>query len=193
MSTANTPLHLPDYHTFLESIAILGLPISGSELHGVMCGYLCAGANNEGEAYLRALMTNKNDANLRGAALALFGLYAVSQQQITGFNFEFQLLLPDDQDPLADRAQAFSEWCEGFVQGITMAGVSYDDLEEDDAQEALQHLTEFAQLDYYTLHIDEEDEQALMEVSEYARMAVLHVFLDLQSSNLKKGNSETAH
>lgn len=193
MSTANSPLHLPDYHTFLESIAILGLPISGSELHGVMCGYLCAGANNEGEAYLRALMTNKNDANLRGAALALFGLYAVSQQQITGFNFEFQLLLPDDQDPLADRAQAFSEWCEGFVQGITMAGVSYDDLEEDDAQEALQHLTEFAQLDYYTLHIDEEDEQALMEVSEYARMAVLHVFLDLQSSNLKKGNSETAH
>ena len=193
MSTSNAPLHLPDYHTFLESIAILGLPISGSELHGVMCGYLCAGANNEGEAYLRALMSNKKDAGLRGAALALFGLYAVSQQQIAGFNFEFQLLLPDDQDPLVDRAQAFSEWCEGFLQGITMAGVSYDDLEEDDAQEALQHLTEFAQLDYHTLQIDEEDEHALMEVSEYARMAVLHVFLDLQASNLKKGSSETAH
>ena len=193
MSTSNTPLHLPDYHSFLESIAILGLPISGSELHGVMCGYLCAGAHNEGEAYLRALMSNKKDAGLRGAALALFGLYAVSQQQIAGFNFEFQLLLPDDQDPLVDRAQAFSEWCEGFIQGITMAGVSYDDLEEDDAQEALQHLTEFAQLDYHTLHVEEEDEHALMEVSEYARMAVLHVFLDLQSSNLKKGSSETAH
>lgn len=193
MSKPNTALHLPDYHTFLETIAILGLPISGSELHGVMCGYLCAGAVNEGEAYLRALMTKRNDTGIRNAALALFELYAASQQQLLGVNFEFQLLLPDEEDPLTERAQAFSEWCEGFIQGITVAGVSFDDLEEEDAQEALEHLTEFAQLDYQTLQVDEEDEHALMEVSEYARMAVLHIFLDLQSGNLKKGSAETAH
>ncbi len=193
MSTESTPLHLPNYHTFVDSITVLALPISGSELHGVMCGYLCAGAINEGEAYLRALMTNKKDAGMRRAALALFGVYAVSQQQMAGFNFEFQLLLPDEDDPLALRAQAFSEWCEGFTQGITMAGVGYDQLQEEEAQEALQHLTEFAELDYQTLHLDEEDEHALMEVSEYARMAVLHIHVDLQATQLKKGSSETAH
>ncbi len=193
MPTISAPLHLPDYHTFIDSIDVLSLPISGSELHGIMCGYLCAGATNEGEAYLRALMNNRSDTGLRRAALALFGVYAVSQQQIIGFDFEFQLLLPDDNDALAERAQAFSEWCEGFTQGITLAGVSYDQLHDDEAQEALEHLTEFAQLDYHTLRIDEDDEHALMEVSEYARMAVLRIYGDLHASNLKNGPSETAH
>lgn len=193
MSTINAPLRLPDYHTFIDSIAVLSLPISGSELHGVMCGYLCAGATSEGEAYLRALMNNKSDTGLRIAALALFGVYAVSQQQIVSFDFEFQLLLPDEEDALVDRAQAFSEWCEGFTQGITLAGVGYDDLHEEEAQEALEHLTEFAQLDYHTLHIDEEDEHALMEVNEYARMAVLRIYSDLHASKSKNNQSEVAH
>lgn len=193
MSTPNTPLHLPDYDRFVESISILSLPISGSELHGVMCGYLCAGATSEGEAYIRALMTHRKDPSLRETALALFGLYAVSQQQMTNVDFGFQLLLPDERASLAERAQAFSEWCEGFTQGITMAGVGYEQLQEEDAQEALQHLTEFAQLDYQALHIDEEDEQALMEVSEYARMAVLHIHDDLQASHQTKGPTQTAH
>ena len=193
MSTIDSPLRLPDYHTFTDAIEGLSLPFSGSELHGVMCGYLCAGATSEGEAYVRALMNNKSDTGLRRAALALFGVYAVSQQQIVSFDFEFQLLLPDDQDLLAERAQAFSEWCEGFTQGLTLAGVNYDDLHEEEAQEALEHLTEFAQLDYHTLHIDEEDEHALMEVSEYARMAVLHIYGDLHASQSKNGQSETTH
>ena len=193
MPASHTSLLLPEYHTFIDSIAMLALPISGSELHGVMCGYLCAGATNEGEAYLRALITNKNDPDLRRAALALFGVYAISQQQMGSFDFQFQLLLPDENDPLAERAQALSEWCEGFTQGITLAGIDYNQLQEEDAQEALQHLTEFAQLDYHALQIEEEDEHALMEVSEYARMAVLHIHVDLQASQLKKGPAETAH
>ena len=193
MTSTTAPLRLPDYHTFIDSIDVLSLPISASELHGVMCGYLCAGAINKGEAYLRALMNNRGDAGLRRAALALFGVYAVSQQQMVNFDFEFQLLLPDDQDSLVERAQAFSEWCEGFTQGITLAGVGYEQLQEDEAQEALEHMTEFAQLDYHTLHIDEEDEHALMEVSEYARMAVLRIYGDLHASNKTDGSSETAH
>lgn len=187
MSTPNNALRLPNYQEFFDSIAILALPISASEVHGIMCGYLCAGAISDGEAYLRALMTNKNDVVMR---VALFGVYAVSQQQMLNFDFEFQLLLPDDDYPLIERAQAFSEWCEGFTQGLTQAGVDYDELQEDEAQEALQHLIEFAQLDYHSLSVDEEDERALMEVVEYARMAILHIHSDLLQAN---GQSEIAH
>ena len=190
MTTASSTLHLPNYHTFIESIAILALPFSGSELHGIMCGYLCAGANKEGVAYLRALMTNMNDATMRSGVLALFGVYAVSQQQMLSLDFDFQLLLPDDHSSLAERAQSFSEWCEGFTQGLTMAGVHYEQLQEEETQEALQHLTEFAQLDYHALKIDEDDERALMEVTEYARLAVLRIHGDLLQAN---GQSETAH
>ena len=193
MSTVRESMQLPDYHTFIDSIANLSLVASGSELHGVMCGYLCAGAISDGEAYLRALMTTNGNEGRREALMALFEVYAVSHQQIFNFDFEFQLLLPDDSDSLATRAQAFSEWCAGFTQGLGLAGVDFEELQEDEAREALQHLIEFADLDYQGLNINEEDENALMEVTEYARMAVLRIFSDLQMGNLKNSKAETAH
>lgn len=194
MSVENNPRHLPAYQSFLDAISVLGLPVSASELHGIMCGYLCAGAVSEGESYIRALMLKQTkDETTRTAALAMFNVYTVSQEQMKNFDFQFQLMLPDEHEPLIDRAQAFSEWCEGFTQGMTIVGVSYDQLNEEESQEALQHLAEFAQLDYQSLEVDEEDERALMEVSEYTRMAVLRLYGDLLSNDDGPDTPATAH
>jgi len=184
---------LPSYDLFADNIAALALPISASELHGVMCGYLCAGASREGESYLQALMFNrKKDDLTRIANLEMFKIYSVSQHQLANLDFEFQMLLPEDEEALVVRAQAFSEWCEGFTQGMTLAGVSYEQLEEEDSQDALQHIQEFAQLDYENLEVSEEDEKALVDVSEYARMAVLRLCGDLQAND-KSGHAGSAH
>ncbi|STX27520.1 Putative conserved exported protein precursor [Legionella beliardensis] len=173
---------LPSYQDFADRIAILSLPISSSELHGVMCGYLCAGSSSKAETYLQALtLKAKKDELTRTAALAIFDTYVITQQQINNFDFTFQLLLPAENAPLIDRAQAFSQWCEGFTQGITLSGVNYELLEEDESREALQHIVEFAQLDYDSLSINEDDEKALMEISEYTRMAVLRLSADLHT------------
>ena len=193
MSMNHIPQHLPDYTTFVHSIAVLALPISGSTLHGVMCGYLSAGATREGEAYLRTLTMNKTNENTRSAALSLFSVYAVSQQQMGHLGFDFQLLLPDDDEPLPTRAQAFSEWCSGFTQGIALAGIDCNQLQDEDAQEAIQHLNEFSQLDYHSLHVDTENEQALMEVCEYTRMAVLHIHSDVHTHKVIIEDSEKTH
>jgi uncharacterized protein YgfB (UPF0149 family) len=193
MSVENTHLHLPDYDTFVESIVALSLNISGSELHGMMCGYLCAGADSQGEAYLRALLNNKKDEDSRNALLSMFSVFSISQQQINNFDFEFEMLLPDEEESLVERAQAFSEWCEGFTQGLNMAGVGLEQFYEEEAQEALQHIIEFAELDCETLDVDEEDEKALMEVSEYARLAVIRLHGDLVMNERERGGSETTH
>lgn len=183
MSVDNRLIQLPAFNAFNDSIAALSLPISCSELHGLMCGYLCAGAFQEGEAWLRALMVNQKDEATRQAALAMFHVFALSQQQIVTLDFEFKLLLPDDDEPLIDRARAFSEWCEGFTQGLTVSGVDAESFDEEEVQDAFQHISEFAELDCDTLDIDEQDdEKALMEVSEYTRMAVLRLYSDLHSS-----------
>lgn len=193
MSAMSVSSHLPGYQRFIDSISPLALPISGSELHGMMCGYLCAGAIHKGEEYLRALMLNKKDELTKAAILALFDVYAVSHQQIVNLDFDFQLLLPDDDEPLPIRAQAFSEWCEGFTQGLYMTGINMDQIEEEEVQEAIEHIAEFAQLDYGSLQISEEDETALMEVSEYARMAVLRIYGDLSKNNQHQDSEKKAH
>jgi len=193
MSAENNSLSLPLYDDFVESIGCLSLPISASELHGMMCGYLCASADAQGESYLRALLNNKKDQESRSALLSMFSVFTISQQQIANFDFDFEMLLPDDDEMLVARAQAFSEWCEGFTQALTTAGVDADQFYEEEAQEALQHIIEFADLDCDTLDVDEEDEKALMEVSEYARLAVLRLHGDLIANEKERGGSETTH
>jgi uncharacterized protein YgfB (UPF0149 family) len=191
MSAENAQLNLPNYANFVESIATLSLNFSASTLHGMMCGYLCAGADSQGEAYIQALLHNKKDKLGREAILALFSVYSISQQQINNFDFEFELLIPDDNQSLFDRAQAFTDWCGGFTQSMAIMGVSPEQFDDEESQEALQHLIEFAELDNDSLEIEEEDEKALMEVSEYARMAVLRLHSDLVMN--EQNGSETTH
>ncbi|MFG0171751.1 UPF0149 family protein [Legionella pneumophila] len=193
MSLDNDSLHLPKYDDFVQSISVLALTMSGSELHGIMCGYLCAGTDSQGEAYIRALLNNKKDEQSRNALLSMFSVFSISQQQMNNFDFEFEMLLPDDDESLVTRAQAFSEWCEGFTQGLTIAGVGMEQFYEEESQDALQHLIEFAELDCESLEVGEEDERALMEVSEYTRMAVLRLHSDLVLHERELGDSGTTH
>ncbi len=173
-------IQLPSYDVFNENISVLDLPISVSELHGVMCGYLVGGDQRHGEGYLRALMVNKPKKVILEASSILFGVYAVTEQQLANFGFDFQILLPHEDAPLYERARAFGEWCEGFSQGITVAGIGFSSLKSEEAREALQHITEFANLDYEEVAVTEEDERALMEVIEYTRMAILHIYTDIR-------------
>tara|TARA_Y100000588_G_C14258766_1_gene926647 strand:+ start:1943 stop:2524 length:582 start_codon:yes stop_codon:yes gene_type:complete len=190
----SSALHFPDYQSFSDSIAVLSLPISSSELHGVMCGYLCADSSAKGEAYLQALIINQQESAKKTGILALFDVYTVSQQQISNLDFQFEMMLPPDHEALAERARAFGEWCEGFTQALVMAGVDYERVQEEETWNAIQHITEFAQLDYDTLHIDDdEEERALMEVSEYARMAVLSIHTELKQKTEAEQTTQVAH
>ncbi len=195
MSTKPNAQILPLYQTFIDSIAPLAIPFSGSELHGIMCGYLATGAISEGVAYLRTLISDLNDPVTRPATIALFQLFTITQQQIEGLGFEFQLLLVDEQDSLERRALSFSDWCEGFIHGIQMTSVDYNELDDEDTQDALQHITEFSNLDYHELQFEEDNEHALLDITEYTRMAVLHIHSDSQMNPRKPHHSDnkTAH
>jgi yecA family protein len=184
MLAGDNTRHLPDYQLFDDHMAVLELPMSSSELHGIMCGYICADASKTGELYLYSLVANKQKDNMTQAAmLLLYDVFAISQQQLTTLTYDFYLLLPADHVSITDRAKAFSDWCNGFIQGITLAGVYPDQFDEEDLEEAFAHLYEFAELDYEALDISETDEKALMEISEYARVAVIRLYNDLHANS----------
>lgn len=184
---------MPFYQQLLEAISTLNIPISGSELHGIMCGFLATGSLDQGNIYLRSSIAKPENETQRAAMIILFDVYATSQEQMNGLGFEFQLLLPNEDEPLLYRAQAFSEWCEGFSQGIRMSGIDFRHLDDETVQDAIQHIQDFADLDYQSLAFGEADEQSLMEITEYTRMAVLHVHSDLIAFRLKPDNTETEH
>ena len=114
------PNILPDYESIQSELVDLQIPISPSELHGALSGCLCAGAELNPRNWLAFSLT---DAELDGeveAGSALADVYEAVSAQLAGdiMDFEFDLLLPDDDKPVTERGPAMVDWCQGFLGGF---------------------------------------------------------------------------
>jgi uncharacterized protein YgfB (UPF0149 family) len=148
--------------------------INASELHGSLCGYLCAGGAAGTNAWCEALALEAlqdlitDDADARRT----FGqFFSESRARLIDPQFGFEPLLPD-VDAVPARAAALVEWCRGFVGGLGLAGNDASDTLSDDSQEVLADLSRIAASDLSSGDGDD-DEADFTEVLEYVRMGVL--------------------
>lgn len=166
------------YEKIKEELAVLNLNIDVSQLHGVLTGLLVLGQSRQAEKYLSSLMLNKTGPNYRQANYVIFSILTWTQTRLDNFGFEYQLLLPSDDSSLSERVQCFVDWCEGFMEGIDMAGLSIDDIENTEVIESIQHIDEFSDLDTAEMDYGDEDEKAYFEISDFVRMAVMQLFCE---------------
>lgn len=160
---------LPQLRAVETEIARLSLATSGSELHGALCGWLAGGGANVREWPARVLVDD--DTATPEAGSALDTLRTVSAAQLADRSFEFDLLLPREDTSLADRSGALFEWCRGFLGGFGLAAGEAPKLSEE-SREALVDLAKLAAATPQD-EGDEEDEEALVEIEEFVRVATL--------------------
>lgn len=165
-----------DYAAVQNGLDVLRIPLSAAELHGSLTGCLCAGAELTPRNWLAFALT---DAELDGliepeSVLAL--MYQTLSAQLAGevIDFGFDLLLPSDERPVAERGPALIDWCRGFLGGFGVVPAPGQPL-SDEAEEALQDLAKIAgsDLDY---NESEADEEALSDVREYIRIAAVLLY-----------------
>ncbi|MHB1949981.1 MAG: UPF0149 family protein [Acidiferrobacteraceae bacterium] len=160
------PLHQP-LHLALEQE---GAALGASEVHGLLCGLICARGAADPRDYLSMIMddpaqlseTLQND---------LDSLAAGSRHALQGDDFEFDLLLPGDDDPLSERFEAVVSWCQGFTLALLLDDPECAALSAD-AREAMNDLIEISTSDPV---VDEDQgpaERDLSEIIEYVRVAV---------------------
>lgn len=150
---------------------------SPSELHGYLCGQLAAATRLSLESWFQAaaLQLGLDDAPAAPLKAGLATLYHVSLAQMEQPGFELQPLLPDDDDPLPQRAESLGLWCHGFVCGYTLANGKPADQLSEDASDGLKDLSRIAQIAVDDA-AEDESEADFMEIAEYARMVALLVF-----------------
>ncbi len=102
---------IPPYESLQEILENAGLPASAAEAHGAVCGLLCIG-NRDPDAILAVLGDADGDFELTQAVGAL---QTATHAQLEEGNLGFQLLLPADDVPAAQRSRALVNWCRGFV------------------------------------------------------------------------------
>lgn len=168
---------LVNYQSFNAILTGLTQRYSTSYLHGMICGYICSDAALAGEQYVQSLIVPKKDKSSRSILITLSAIFQLTAHQLLALNYELELLLPDDEHSLCERAKAFSQWCEGFIDSITRTGLISRSFENTELADVIGHIKAFAKLDYDKLSISEADEKALVDITEYTRVAVGHLAL----------------
>ncbi|GAB0153327.1 MULTISPECIES: UPF0149 family protein [Marinobacterium] len=172
-------IELPDFDTLADLLVEEGLlTLSPAELHGLLCGQVAAGARFD-PVTLFARIGELLDLEPFSRELTRTGimqLYLATLQQLQAPDFSFELVLPDDDQPLAGRADALGLWCSGFLSGFGLQERKGSQGLSIEGQETLRDLAQIVQITTAADAEAEEDENDLMEVQEYVRMAALLVF-----------------
>jgi uncharacterized protein YgfB (UPF0149 family) len=150
------------------------LAVTPAELHGALCGWL-AGAGEDTPEWLARIMADDSLPQVPRAGV-LDAVRQASVTQLDDRDFGFELLLPGADAPLAERSGALFDWCRGFLGGFGLAAGHAPPLSE----EAGEALADLARLAAATPQDDgdDEDEDALTEIEEFVRVAVLLIHGD---------------
>lgn len=150
--------------------------IGPSEIHGTLCGLLCATNDTQADSWFVSLVPEIDNNNLlqKDARQMLERLYEETQQQLNDPICDFQLLLPDDYADLTTRTISLGDWCQGFVMGFMMSGIKdFRKLPENSA-EVSQDIVEISRIgSEFESEDTEDDAEALEELIEFVRVGVL--------------------
>jgi uncharacterized protein YgfB (UPF0149 family) len=117
MSTTNQPL--------FERLTRLLDPLNPAELHGLLCGLLCADRDLDREQWLiHAREQLTDDVQLAEPTRdLLLKLFEYGAAQLNAPDWTVTPLLPDDDTPLRQRADALGIWCQGLLYGLGLGEV----------------------------------------------------------------------
>lgn len=191
----NSLVHSYDYWSkVLEQAYVMA---SAAELHGLISGLLSGGMAAQSADFLSVLHDFLNDGQALPVAVKadvqqLIGITAASLQ---ASDYDFAMLLPNDDDALIERLEAMVEWTQAFLVGFAVQQTDLS-LVSADVREAINQLTEVTKVDVGTSDDNsaEDNEEAYFMVLEHIRVMVFSCFNDVGAKFPAKGPvSKTLH
>jgi len=185
----------PDINEITAALERLESDTGAAESHGAMAGLLCSAGRMEKARWLKRLFPGIESGDLlaREAIDVLARLYDETARQLDDAVLDFQLLLPDDDEPMDERIEALAEWCQGFLLGMSEGGMKDLAGLPADSGEVMRDLVEIARAGSYDLSGGEEDEVAYNELLEYVRTGVLLINEELNPTQAPPQDNVTLH
>ncbi len=179
---------LPEFDLVTQAMESADVMAGAAEVHGVICGLICGGVELDGKSWLEPFndLINEGFGLPSEAKRVAEEIYHTSCYQIGDANLSFALLLPDDNIPLDERAEAMSQWVQSFLVGFGMVQQELNKASED-LQELIKDFSDISQVSLDFEQEDEESEVAYAEVIEYLRVGAILSFNELG----KKSAAET--
>lgn len=179
-----------DYDDLAALLAGLPGAITAAELHGMLAAHLCVAGQQPDIADILSECLLALGEGVTPDASDRREIAVILAQTVAGLDdseLGFQLLLPLDESPLGERTVELANWCKGFLFAFAVAekkramslsdGVDIAEVLEDfvaiSAADTAAREDDADDLDDEEL---EENEQDLMHLAEYVRVAVMNTY-----------------
>ncbi len=148
-----------------------------AEAHGTLAGSLCSVSEYRFEDWLCDILP-EGKARPPSAAL-LRGLYRSTADALFAPDMGFDLLLPEDDQSIIERAGALGLWCQGFLYGLGLGVLRDTSRMPDELSGIVEDITEIGRAAVDTSQSEESNEAAYAELVEFLRVSVQVVFEEL--------------
>ncbi len=168
-----------------------------SELHGVLCGRLAAGARIDESEWLAMVCehmglpetaTGESD-DLREFVQAA---YDQTLALLKAADMSFHPLLPDDDYAIDQRLEALTSWVRGFLEGMALSAGESLGQAPDEIRELIEDMVAISQVSEDE-EPDDESEHQLIEIVEYVRLGALAVFTEFNPPEKPATDTPTLH
>jgi uncharacterized protein len=161
-----------------------------AEAHGTLAGALCTSSTYRFEDWLQEILPEGRAQPISTGALR--GLYFLTTETLSSAEMSFEPLLPEDAQPLDERAAALSQWCVGFLYGLGSGSIQDVSKLPGEVGEVVRDFDELTRVGVGTGESEEENESAYVELVEFVRVGVQLVFEELESLRERAASSELA-
>jgi yecA family protein len=177
-----------DYQRVDDALQAVGAEVGAAEAQGLLCGMASVSDKPDKAAWIAVVLadTQPRGEDAKVCLTLLVSLYESTLPALDDESMRFQPLLPDDVQPLAERAQALAQWASGFLTGMALGGLKKDAALPQDVREALHDMDAVTQV-----QLDpggEDDEAAYAELVEYLKVATLLVRANLRPASAPAQN-----
>ncbi len=148
---------------------------TASEAHGILCGlFYLPRRDLVFTLWLNVLFQERQATQVLETSLKILYDSMLDYLEQDEFEFGFDLLLPDDDQPLNIRVHELSKWCQGFIYGLGLASFQAP-LDNRDILEFIHDVQEIGKADS-NAETTETDEFAYVELVEYIKVGVLLIY-----------------
>ncbi len=169
-----------DFDECCHELLVHGIDTTPSDLQGGLYGRMCGGQGFEEQDLLAffAELIDVSSSSLTAIKDMLSKIYQSTVAQIGAEQGLVELLLPDDEEAMSERIEALACWCQSYLSGLGLSGLSGETNLAPDVAEAMRDLAAIALVDPNSEQ-EEDDEASFVELVEFVRVAssLIHVEL----------------
>lgn len=149
-----------------------------AEAHGTLAGCLCATTNYRFEDWLQEILPDgEADPHITAPLREVF---LATANALDSADMAFTPLLPGDEKPIRERAEALGQWCQGFLYGLGASSLPDARSLPGEVGEVVRDFTEITRVGVDVDDSDESNESAYAELVEFVRVGVQLLFEELE-------------